>query len=129
VTGHEEATADVAGFLKPNLADGQVVKQVKFYVKNQRDCGAASAVGAATVAISLLIGDGKVTLDAFYVLLNVQALLIGAAEVFSTRAAGLMDRDRGAARLAAAIVTASVLIAGAGSYLTSQLKQHESGSQ
>jgi hypothetical protein len=92
VTDDDDAIVDAARSLQPTLADAQFVNKVRFLVKNQRDCGAASAVGSATVAISLLIGDGKVTLDAFYVLLTAQAVLIYAAQIFTSRSAQLMDR-------------------------------------
>jgi hypothetical protein len=119
VTADEEAIAKAA----------RPLKKVKFYVKNQRDCGAASTVGAATVAISLLIGDGKVTLDAFYVLLVVQTLLIYAAAFFVLRSVQLMAPDwskAGLAGLAFAMGLVSTIITLVGSYLTSQLKQHGS---
>jgi hypothetical protein len=120
-----EAIAEAARLLKPDLANQRVVKQVRFFAKNQRDCGAASAVGAATVAISLLIGDGKVTLDAFYVLLYAQVLLIFTAQIFATWATGLMGHARNPL-LPTGLVLASAGIAAAGSYITSQLRQHES---
>ena len=53
------ALAAAARSLEPNLADEKVVKEVRFNAKNQRDCGAASSVGAATVAISLLPGGSR----------------------------------------------------------------------
>jgi hypothetical protein len=125
VAAGEEAIAEAA----TPLAAAQVVKKARFYAKNQRDCGAASAVGAATVAISLLIGDGKVTPDAFYVLLAVQTLLIYAAAIFAMRAAGLTAGltvpDWNPAVLTGTIGAASSVITAAGEFLTSQLK-HES---
>jgi Kef-type K+ transport system membrane component KefB len=126
VTTDGEAIAEAAAPLKPSLADPEVVKRVRFSVKNQRDCGAASAVGAATVAISLLIGGGQVTLDAFYVLLYAQTLLIVAAGFFAMRAAGMMDRSAG--HLSATIGAASTVIAVASTYLASQLRHHGSNS-
>jgi hypothetical protein len=128
VADGEEAIAEAASPLKPSLDSQQAVKKVKFYVKNQRDCGAASAVGAAAVAISLLIGDGKVTLDAFYVLLAVQTLLIYAATFFvfrtQTLTAGLMAPAL--TYLVSALGIVSTIITSVGSYLASQLKQHGS---
>jgi hypothetical protein len=130
VAADEEAIAEAGTPLKPDLANAQVVKRVRFYGRNQRDCGGASAVGAATVAITLLIGDGKVTLDAFYVLLIVQTLLIYAATFFIFRSegliAGLMASDWSGASLAATIGIVSTIITTVASFLIRQLKQHES---
>ncbi len=107
MAAYEETIAEAARPLRPGLADEQDVKKVKFYARNQRDCGAASAVGAATVAISLLIGDGKVALDAFYVLLYAQTLLIFVAVFFAIQAATTMDQVRSVAWLSAAVSIAS----------------------
>ena len=125
MTADDEAIADAGRPLNPGRADGQFVKRARFYTRNQRDCGAASAVGAATVAISLLIGGGKVTLNIFYVLLTVQTLLIYVATFFLGRSAGLRPRltipHWGGAT---AMVLASTIIGVMGGYVVSQLKQH-----
>ena len=73
MTSVEEEVAEATRPL--SISDEHVVRKARFNVKNQRDCGAASAVGAATVAIGLLIGNGNVALDAFAVLLGAQAVL------------------------------------------------------
>lgn len=109
---------------KPNLTEQQVVNKVRFRVKNQRDCGGASVVGAATVAISLLIGDGKVTLTAFYILLIIQLALIYTGTLFAISSAALMPRKTPGWVLAAA--AAGTVIQGVGLYLAGQLKQHGS---
>lgn len=123
--GQPEAIAEAARFLQHNLADAQTVKKVRRSVKSQRDCGAASAVGGATVAISLLIGDGKVTLHAFYVLLFAQGLLIVAAQFFTYQSARLMARNV-PFHETLGFVFAALVISGLGPYLTTHLRQHES---
>lgn len=125
MTNATDGAAEAARFLKPNLADEQVVKKVRSSLKNQRDCGAASAVGAATVAISLLIGSGNVALDAFYVLLAGQVMLVYAAQYFTSRAALSLDRDVPKLVVGAFLITTTV-ITGAGYFLVSELKRHES---
>lgn len=133
MTTDGEAIAEAAAPLKPNpnlvkpnpnLAEQQVVKKVRFRVKNQRDCGGGSVVGAATVAISLLVGDGKVALTAFYVLLIIQLALIYAGTLFAISSAALMPRKAPGWVLTAA--AAGTFIQGAGLYLAGQLKQHGS---
>jgi hypothetical protein len=120
-----EAATEAARPLQPNLSDEQVFKQVKFSVKNARDCGAASAVGAGTVAISLLIGGGQVTLDAFYVLLIAQGVLMVVALFFAMASASMMGREF--SRLGAAgLFIAAVAISLVGSLLSSQMRQHGS---
>jgi hypothetical protein len=119
------AISERVSLLEPNLADEQLVKQIRFNVKNQRDCGAASAVGAGTVAISLLIGGGNVTLDAFYILLIAQSALLYAALFFNLRATRLMGQTTSNLMTVGGGI-GSAVIGAAGSFLTSQLKQHGS---
>jgi hypothetical protein len=127
VAGDKATIAGAGRLLKPDLANEQVVKEARFTVRNQRDCGAASAVGGATVAISLLIGGGNVTLDAFTVLLIAQSLLLFAAQVFNVWSERLMGRDPSRPMLVATTIAATV-IAAVGSFLASQLKHHGSNS-
>jgi hypothetical protein len=127
VKSDEEATTDWTKYLQPipNLADKKVLREVKFNVRSQRDCGAAIAVGAGTVAISLLIGGGNVAVDAFYVLLTVQALLFYVARRVTQRLEELVSRA--ASRAASHLISvAPFIVLGVGYYLTSQLKQHGS---
>jgi hypothetical protein len=124
VADGEEAIAEAPKPPKPNLADQKVAKRIRFRVKNQRDCGAASAVGAATVAISLLIGGGQVTVAALYILLGAQLLLIYTAVLFANLGANLMIRDTPDWVMPALFV--GTFMNAAGIYLVAQLKQHES---
>jgi MYXO-CTERM domain-containing protein len=123
--GDAAAITETLDLSQPNLADKQTLKKIRFSVKNQRDSGAASAVGAATVAVSLLIGDGKVTLDAFYVLIYAQGALMYVAQVFTFWSARLMHRDM-PRFVTIAMVSVATALSGSGVYLTSQLKKHES---
>ena len=125
MTNATDGAAEAARFLKPGTsADEQVVKKVRSSLKNQRDCGAASAVGAATVAISLLIGSGNVALDAFYVLLAGQVMLVYAAQYFTSRAALSLDRTcRNSGRR---LLDHDYRHHRGGYFLVSELKRHES---
>ncbi len=125
MTSVEEEVAEATRPLEPNLADEHVVRKARFNVKNQRDCGAASAVGAATVAIGLLIGNGNVALDAFAVLLGAQAVLIGAAQFFNLLATRSLSRDPPFRLYLAGVITTTVITA-VGIVVASELKRHES---
>jgi hypothetical protein len=125
VGGDKAASREAARPDKPDLADEQVVKEIRFGLKNQRDCGAASAVGGATVAISLLVAAGNVSLAAFNVLLFAQALLLFLATMFYNSSARLMGREP-SRFLLGLLMSAATAVAAAGSFLSSVLKQQGS---
>jgi hypothetical protein len=121
----EEAITDLAGLREPELRNPGVVKRIRFNVKSQRDCGAAGAVGAGTLAVSLLIGGGNVGLEAFYVLVGVQAALLYAAQWFSSRSTQLMGRGLSLGS-AALFVCGATAFSVPSLFLISQLRRHES---
>lgn len=123
MTNDEEATTGLAAFREQDLSDVKVFRKIVFYAKSQRDCGAASAVGAGTVAISLLVGGVNVAFNAFYVLVSVQAILIYLGQFFGMRSAQLMRRDTSRGIVALFAVAATV-VSGLSVYLTYQLKAH-----
>jgi hypothetical protein len=116
----EEAIAEARRRLGPILA----VKRGRFHAKNQRDCGGASVIGAATVAISLLIGGVKVTVTAFWILLGAQLLLIYTALIFASLTGSLRDRD--SPDLVPTIFPVATAIAGLSGYFAYELKRHGS---
>lgn len=114
-----------------DLPDPKEDKKVLFNIRSLRDFGAASAVGSATVAISLLIGNGQVAVEAFYVLMGIQIALIYLTQYFYGRL--VLIRSFTATRLFRFspfsyifILIPILILSGAQAYLMLQLKQHGS---